>query len=455
MPSLLDDVSPSELGLPSKFTDFRRIQKEMYEFGLYGAGSTAAGLDELGERRVVAMGAPPGAGKSLFAHAIGVMSGMKYAVLTATRSLEDQQVSDGFDLVNIRGRANYECKERDPRDITAIWNCEEGDSEHGCQLSGSARCTYGERVDEAKRSRAILTNYAYWIHARSNNRQALEQKGKPIGMLICDEFHLAMNALAGFLGCWVGNEDLHKYANDEIRAVIKLSRGAEWGRVTKRWLDAIDSAYIRMITRMADIVAEYEDEQEASRESREYRRLKRLTVGLERIVSLGNDNNWLWRHTRNGIAFDCIWPGRYAERYLWSGVEKIILISATLRPKALGLMGLKARDYWFREWPRVFPAELNPVYWIPTGSMGKKACQAETGGYVPDGYIPRAQIERADEIYSEWCHLKGIVQTASFDRAQYLKDHSRYGEFMLLNKPGEATETAEKFRKMLAPCILV
>jgi Rad3-related DNA helicase len=150
--------------------------------------------------------------------------------------------------------------------------------------------------------------------------------------------------------------------------------------------------------------------------------------------------------TKGGVSFDCIWPGRYAERWLWTGVPRIALMSATLRPKALAMLGLSESKYWFKEFPRVFPAENNPVVWIPTGRMGVKADEAEL----------RKTIIRSDEIYDEWAPgYKGIVHTASYRRAEWLQSNSRWGRHMLLNKAGQAVDMAERFRKSKPPCILV
>ena len=440
--SILDGVTPEDLGLPSKFADFREIQREAVQFGLYGPGS---GVDE---RRFIAMGAPTGCGKSLLATALGKMAGCKYAILTATRALEDQLVSDfsPSGLVNIRGRRNYHCVDPD-RAGDPTWDCDRGD-EDGCPRSDGPHCTYRSQVEEAKASRAIVTNYAYWMNVRSRNSMGLEEEGcvDPIGLLICDEAHKAADELSRFLGVWVSLADLHKWAGEPVRQCVEAAGGREWGVLTPAWIDALTMAWGAASRRSKEIEKWFASAAAAFRTSKEYRRLEKLIGDLERVVSLGADNNWLWRVTKSGIAFDCIWPGRYAERYLWTGVPKIVLMSATLRPKALSMVGLSEAKYWFREWPRVFPAANNPVVWIPTGKMGVKAGEDE---------LAKA-IARADEIYDEWAPgFKGIVHTASYRRAEWLQSKSRWGRHMLLNKSGEAVSMLERFKNAAPPAILV
>jgi Rad3-related DNA helicase len=124
-------------------------------------------------------------------------------------------------------------------------------------------------------------------------------------------------------------------------------------------------------------------------------------------------------------------------------------MSATLRPKAMQLLGVRPDEYWFREWPRVFPAVNSPVYWVPTGRMGRKAGE--------EGLA--ASVARIDEIIAEWGHLKGIVHTPSYKLAEYYQAHSRYGRAMILNEGGgreKANDAAGKYRQCTTrPCVLV
>jgi Rad3-related DNA helicase len=439
---------PSDLGFPSKFDTFRSVQRELADFCLNGPDP------DLEARRFIAASVPTGSGKSLGAQLIGKLYTMarnqgmdkderdKFVVLTATKALEDQVERDGFDLIDIRGRKNYPCMEGE-------WDCDEG-ADYDCKHADKPNCTYNAQVRHAGLSVSVLSNYQYWMSVRGRNLRALEGKFKRVGLLICDEAHKVFDELARFLGTWVSNADLHKWANDEIRALIQASGGAEWDRVSGVWIDALEMAYVRIVSKQADIESRYESEAAAWRSNKEYRKLERLANSLERVVSHGRDGNWLWRHTKSGIAFDCIWPARYSERYLWSGVPNVVLISATLRPKLLHLLGVQQHCYWFREWGRVFLPQHSPVYWVPTGKMGHKAKEEE-----------RLQsVRRLDEIWEEWGirgQMKGIVHTNSYARAEWTQTHSRYGKAMILSKSGgdEAGAAAARYRESQEPVMLV
>ena len=449
--SILTSISPSDLDFPSKFGSYRRAQSDLIDFCLYGpSGSSSSSSSSLvpnldSPRRFICAGAPTGIGKSLAAHTIGRLSGMKFSVLTATKALEDQQCEDfvdGQQIVNIRGRANYPCNAMNG--LAAVeWNCEEGSDDEDCSRSGKPGCTYFDRTQEARRARGIVSNYAYWIAARMANPRALELPHEKIGLLICDEAHLAAGALSRALTTWVSNDYLHKWSGGPIRELVKSAKGEEWGRVTDQWIDALEIVLLGANSRLGDI--ELSHGRERAVKDDEYRRLSKLSSGLERVVSHGRDKNWIWRQTRNGISFDCVWPGKYAERYLWSGVQRVVLLSATLVTKTMNILRIPATEYWFREWPRQFPAANSPVWWVPTSRMGHKAKQFALDECVRVG----------NDIFREWKQYKGLVHSASYQRAEWLQSKCDWGRYMYINDRGEATKSLDRFIAADTPAALV
>lgn len=446
----ISTLTPSDFDLPSKFPSFRPVQAEMADFLLHGPG----GIEKVGttsglaRRRFHAAGLPAGCGKSLGAHLIGRLSGMKYVVLTKTLALQKQQVDDGFDAVNIRGRSNYTCIDEDLDGVNGgEATCEDGVN-GGCRHLGKETCTHGGVVARVKVARGVISNYACWLHTRAYGTGGWEGKRTEdkIGLLILDEADLAFESLASFLSTWVSSHDFNKFVSSEYRVVMRETKGEEWGRVDAAWLTLLDLTLVGVQAAKADIELHYTSAADAWRNSDDYKRLDKLSAALTRVVSLGRDNNWLWVLTNHGVSFKCVWPGRYAERYLWSGVANVVLMSATLRPKSLSMLGLRGTDYHFREWPRQFDSRLNPVWWIPTGRMGRKAGNEE---------LARA-VAKADEIYDAWAPgHKGVVHTHSYPRMEKWQRESRWGRCMITNQSGEAEAKAERFKKSKAPAILI
>jgi len=442
MATFLDHAEPADLGFP-QFPAYRPVQTDLAAWALYGPGGGL--VPTLGPRRFMAAGAPAGCGKSLVAHTIGRMSGLKYVVLTATKALQDQQAGefvDGTDVCDLRGKSNYTCVDWNPQRTNEI-NCEQGTEEWDCPRAGKPGCTHFDAVQAARRARGVVTNYACWIAHRMQNNRALEMPGEPVGMLICDEAHLAADALARQLAAWVSNEDLHRWA-PTARELIRRSRGEEWGRVNGAWVDALEGVAIGARARAADMELEYGGVEKAKRDER-YRKLSRLGDAADRVCQHGRDGNWIWRQTKAGVAFDCVWPGQYAERYLWSGVQRIVLMSATLVPKALQLLRIPAGESYFREWPRQFPWRLSPVYWIPNGKLSHGSGDEELNKCVSIG----------DRLFAAWGRHKGLVHSQSYKRAEWLQTRCEWGRHMFINRPGEATDNLARFAAAHPPAVLV
>ena len=131
-------------------------------------------------------------------------------------------------------------------------------------------------------------------------------------------------------------------------------------------------------------------------------------------------------------------------------------MSATLRPKTLGLLGVGKGEYEFHEWARVFPGNRHPIYLCPARTSRGKEIRIDRRTSDEDEL---AWVEWIDRIIDGRLDRKGLIQTVSYLRQQYLLEHSRHAGIMLgnTNEPDSesAVEIAEEFRAREAPAILV
>src|SRR5688572_25256313 len=113
-------LSPADIGLPQpKFNLWRPNQ----------ASALNQVVDDLAERRFAAYSLPTGAGKSPWYVALALLMGWRVIILTSTKALQDQLVTDfgAIGLTDIRGRDNFQCK------MSQLFTCEDG---------AHARCLY-------------------------------------------------------------------------------------------------------------------------------------------------------------------------------------------------------------------------------------------------------------------------------------------------------------------------
>lgn len=140
---------------------------------------------------------------------------------------------------------------------------------------------------------------------------------------------------------------------------------------------------------------------------------------------------------RDGVKFTPVWPGRYSSA-LWSSVPRVILMSATLCPYTLGLLGLGRDDYDFREWPSSFPPHLGPVYHYNCGvRLNSKS--------TDEDYV--RMVEAMDEYIAARPGRRVLIHSVSYDRQKIVKAKSRHVARMYFNEGGwDAADKARKFR---------
>lgn len=414
---LLDSTSPADLDLPPKFDRWRRPQMEAVE-EILGA-----------DKQYVALSMPTGSGKSLAYVAAALLADQKVVCLTATKGLQSQLLSDfaSVGMVDVRGMSNYRCR-MNPR-----INCEQGD-EQGCQWSGSL-CPYSTAVNAAKTADLVDTNYQYWLNARRYQTGSLEKPGRPVGMLVLDEAGQAPEELGRFLREYFRWSELPGFKDEwKYSSASGLMHDATGSQI-RNYFSALKSVHERDLQKMREEDTGYAKDPD-------YKRRKKLVDRLAAARVM--DSNWVWQPDAHGIALDPISPARYSA-WLWSGVQKVVLVSGTLRPYTLRLLGLSRDKYKFREWPRSFPPNRSPVIHIPTARMSKRSTDTDY----------QKVLDRVDAIIEGRLDRKGIIHTVSYKRQEWLVKNSRYGRYMVWNARGDAVQTVEEFRRRKAPAILV
>lgn len=416
----LSQFTPDEFGFPDKFSSFRAEQIEAAELALNS------------DKRFIGLCLPTGSGKTLAAMLIAKASGLKAVVLTSTKGLQAQYSKDfsTSGLVDIRGKSNYPCG--DMRNLS----CRFGPLE-GCRLSKQEMgCTYECARAEAKASQIVVTNYAYWV--RINERRP--GIGVP-DILILDESHVATQELSrniqvNIRETWLREARLPVMKSDDIGEWQAYA--SEHGESIEIELSAAKATLRQKPTKLnRDRVYALDELSEA------LGNIRRMNAECW-VCEMQPGTNWgRWWN------FDCVWPGQFSESRLFLGIQKVVLMSATLRPVVFGMLGIKKDDYIFKEWPRVFPAQNTPIYHYPTVRMNFRIDEAGK----------RKWLENIDAIIESRQDRKGIIHTVSYDRQKYLFANSRFSRFFIANtndpESASAGEVVEAFKRSSAPSILV
>lgn len=449
MLEILEGYKPKDLGLDG-YAEFRKdpqtgqeVQLEVIEFAAYC------------DKRFAAVSAPTGFGKQLIALSLMKLLGARSVALTGTKGLQDQYKRDGeqYGLCDVRGRGNYQCGD------FANLDCRGGVSV-GCRYTNGRGCEYERVKQKARNAESVSANYAYWL-AVNDKATGLERGEEeaalfgenPVELLILDEAHEAPQILSDYLACRVYEGELRKWIGDDVKRMSDDIQ--EWKTALKNE-QVVEN--LRAEIRTMGMELAHLGKRATKEHVVELHKLEGTLQKAERISGMQDD--WVCEKregTRWGRQwnFDVIWPGRYAEQYLFCGVEKIVVMSATLRPKTMSLLGVGREDYEFREWQRIFPANRHPIYSIPARVDGK---DVRVDRRTTDQQL-RAWVDHIDLIIDMRLDRKGIIQTVSYDRQKFFMEHSRHAGIMMGNtqdpESDSAAEAAERFKKMPAPCLLV
>lgn len=410
--------TPHELGLPEKFDRWRPSQEEALHYLLNS------------QKRMKAVSAPTGFGKTAVYVAYALITKEPTCIVTDSRALQDQLMEDfsSVGLTDIRGRRNYPC------DLKPDYTCEEGYNAR-CPYRGTIACPSSQAEMRAATSSLVVTNYAKWTAAKKYGQGMQHFK-----QVIFDEGHEAPNALAAAKQVVLNHRERERHLG--MDAPSQADNMAAWKLWAVEARDVADDLYKRAYERIKGVA----DPQPSH--VRHFLHMRNLCRRLATLAT-AKPADWVVEEVfagpeSKGFQFDPVRPGRYAESALMFNIPSVVVISATLRPKTLFMLGQGKDTFDFKEFMSDFPPERNPIYWVPTMRVDKRA-----------GDLSMLWV-RLDQIASKRQDRKGIVHTVSYSRRDEIVTRSRFGPQMFLNERGDApTEMVLAFKGANDGAILV
>lgn len=440
-------MNPADLGLPPHFA---RFYPEQLDTALAIASS---------DKRFFVDAAPTGFGKSLMYMAVAQMLDARAVVLTSNKGLQ-QQLSTDFapiGLVDIRGQSNYPCQMLDQS--KGPHGCDLGPCHHGTVCNLHPRydfykpgCDFYDALKRAQASRLLVTNYDFWMAAnRYMEPGILGQRD----LLILDEAHDAPDKLADFCGLTFTREECKSLLESDLPPV---EDGAEaWAAWAAMYLPALRrelkeqqehaSEDPETLKKMSDLAGKLEFLMET-------RKWERSEPSEPKVDMPGVSNDWVAEYGFNNKSaiFSPVWAHRYAERFLFVGVPKVLLVSATILPITASYLGVRDQDSIFREHQSGFHPERRPIYIIPAANISKRAGDVEY----------RSWMVKIDQIIGDRLDRNAIIHTVSYKLADYIIENSVHRDRMDWCKRERygwgrepARDVVDRFKVRKTPGILV
>lgn len=400
--------------MPEKFQAWRPAQVDALRFLL-----TA-------QKRIKAVSAPTGFGKTAVYVAWALISKEPTCFVTDSRALQDQLMADFGEvgMVDIRGRRNYVCELHPDEGYT----CEQG-YQGGCPYKGTIACPSSAAEMRAATSLLVSTNYDKWTASKRYGTGMTHFK-----RVVFDEGHESHNALARSLQVVLHHPERERLLG--MDPPVDAESLVAW----KTW--AIEGRAV-VEAELQRALAKLKSANPRPSQVRHALHVKNLHRRLGTLATC-NPSNWVVEEIEKGFQFDPVRPGRYAESNLLLRVPEVVIISATLRPKSLFMIGQGIDTFDFREFDSEFDPIRNPIYHVPTMRVDARATDLSML-YV-----------RLDQIAAKRRDRKGIIHTVSYARRDELMARSRFMDSMFINDRGEApTKMIEDFKAAGDGSILV
>jgi ATP-dependent DNA helicase DinG len=423
--------SPQAFGLPPQFTSWRPGQVE----GIFRATSDSP--------RFSGLVLPTGAGKSLIYVAAAHLSGKRTVILTSTRALQRQLLTDFGSLEGtmlVQGQRAYPCTALQPGgELVGTFGipletvmadtapCHVGAA---CSLMDGG-CPYYDALRLAQRSSIVITNYAWWF---AMLRQPPERRpGRP-DLLILDEAHAAPDALADALGATIAKATVLEVLKEGLPAYDSLS--------PREWIDWAGRRAGRLAVMLDGVRAR---DHETAKKLRRAQTLLRTCQTISRLDA----TLLLVSPEHDGVRFDLVWAAPYHEM-LFQGVPKVVLTSATLSTMTADLLGIAPNTLDLYESGEGFPVDQRPVYLFNESAFGLIRVDHRMS---PD--TERRWINRIDQILRKRQDRKGIIHSVSYARRDAIMAKSDYKDRMITHGRHNTAAQIEAFKNAPPGTILV
>lgn len=436
--------APTLLGAPERFATWNKDQAE----------ALLCAIDS--PKRFVGLVLPTGAGKSLVGAMLHVLTGKRLAYLTSTKGLQDQMGREfkSLGLVDAKGQSAYECLAVRPGgelagSIESPATCDRGPCRAKVRCSmKDAGCLYYDTVRAAKLAPMLVTNYAYWM--------TQYRYGQGLGhfdILVLDEAHAAPDELSGFLNTELRHSDVKSLLNTTLPASARpdmpmvelIATWNVWAGIHAKRLEA-------QLERSGGDVSDSESDTGVSgsyvpraKDIGRHIRLTHLLRVLQQIEKMV-PTDWITHTEIDRTVFDPVWVAGYGESALFRNVPKVVLMSATFRPKTADLMGLDKADIEFYEARSGFDPKRRPVY-VCAGAP-------RVDHRITDDGL-KAWMSMINNILDARPDQKGVIHTVSYKRRNDLVQHSRHSGRMMSHDRENTRQVIEEFKRAPAGTVLV
>ena len=391
------------------------------------------------DKKVVAISAPTGTGKSLIGMVAGILHD-RFCYLCSTKQLQRQIIDDFPEARHMVGRNNFACNQ-DKENRTADL----------CIHSTTAPCNLRQECYYQLHKKAVLAhpyqilNYHYILN-EANYVGAFS--GYPV--IIADEADVLESLLTSFVELKI---PFNKLQNIELSPPeYRTNMAKHWIDSCRTWAEDTQVTVNSRLSKLHDLIIEFTPNGKftpiVTQLVQEFNSLRNLQGKLS-MFSEHVDDTWIFQEVKkNGHAavwkFQPTWlTPKLSKQYFFQHAYRYILMSATLPPMPIlaHILGLETEDIEMIELNSAFSAGNRPVYLNPVADMGYRTFDDELPALL-------AEILR---LVDKHPNVKGIIHTVSYklNKAVMGLKNSRFITHNSYNKDDILCQFLESKNKVL------
>ena len=380
------------------------------------------------EVKIILLKGSTGSGKSAIGICAARASGSAY-ILTKTKNLQDQYLSDFEELVELKGRDNYICKASESK------SCKSQENNCPYRENGPFCKKFYSIYLKASEGKIALFNF-YSALAYLNQDENFN-KFKKRKLLIADEAHNLIDALTDYNTFTVSKKWLEKNFPDFEDSFPQIHAYSK----TEDFIPFLKSLY------------NYIKDKPTEEEKADI--VEFIEGGTARIPKIlkNQDNYVLCPNFYKETIVASFKPRKieeHSQKDLFKHAEKTILMSATFTSiqTYCEVMGIDTSKIQAIDVPNVFPLENRPMY---LGSAVGYVSSKTIGDMLPH------MAKRIDDILSMYPDSKGIIHSVTYAIADYIAENLPVNGSRIIypRSPRTQPSALQKHAQSLAPTILL
>lgn len=382
--------------------------------------------------RYIVLEAGTGTGKSAIAYALSSIYESSY-ILTVTKQLQDQYVSDFNNMALVKGRGNFRCMK------DADSTCDEGKcilEGYVCEYS-QKECNYYSQKNDALDAKTVISNYHYMFMELNYVGDFTERQ-----VMICDEAHNLENTLMSQLKL--------EFSIDDLESYLKF-------KVTDEMLYELDSGdYDVWLQFITEIREKYQRELDKIKDVRKPHLIEKIAFIKQEISDCNrfceniiyDPYSWVFDYNRDYgiIQFKPLKIDNYARNTLFKYADVCIFMSATVLDWKFfsKCLGIGENEIYAIRRKSPFDMKRNPVKSLDEFDLSHKSIGKNAPKTLPT----------ITSILERHKNEKGMIHTVSTACKDYLIDNLKDSR-LIEHSTKDRAEVLEKFKSTNEPLVMI